>query len=63
LALNLKFSDRSELRQNGAGQGPKYGGQKAKQEVSLHAFYQQACNSQNKRVGEVSSEVASSAPS
>lgn len=61
LALNLKFSDRSELRQKGAEWGTNYGGQKAKQEVSLYAFYQQACSSQNKWVGEVLSVVASSA--
>lgn len=53
LALNLKFTDRSELRQKGAGWGPNYAGQKAKQEVSLYAFYQQAHSSQNKWVGEV----------
>lgn len=61
LALNMKITDRSELRQKGTGWGPNYGGQKAKQEVSLYAFYQQVCSLQNKWVGEVLSAVASSA--
>lgn len=38
--------------QKGVGWGPNDGDQKAKQEVSLYAFYQQVCSSQNKWVGE-----------
>lgn len=49
------------VKTKGAQWGPNYGSQKAKQEVCLCVFYQQVCGSQNKRVGEELSVVASSA--